>query len=65
MSNNELYRKIAFLESQIDLMETEFAEVSDLLVRCGFPQGIDTLKDAALELLADSRDDAEPYSTAL
>ena len=45
---------IASLESQVDYLETELSYLNDLLIRCGFPEGIITLKATAEELLQES-----------
>jgi hypothetical protein len=42
---------IARLESQVDFLESELTNLHDLLVRCGFSEGIKTLKESAQELL--------------
>ena len=42
---------IAMLETRIDFLETELTYLQDLLVKVGFPQGIATLKETALEVL--------------
>jgi hypothetical protein len=52
MNNNKLESKLAFLESQIDLLETELAYLEEMLLRVGFPEGIKTLKAAVEEYLA-------------
>ena len=48
---NKMLRKIAALESKLDLYETEFCNLNTLLKNCGFNEGIKTLKESALELL--------------
>ena len=45
---------IATLESQVDYLETELSYLNDLLIRCGFPEGVTTLKATAEELLRES-----------
>ena len=45
---------IAILESHIDHLETELSYLNDLLIRCGFPEGIATLKMTAEELLSET-----------
>ena len=50
MDNKELAR----LESKIDLYETEIGNLNQLLIQCGFPEGIKTLKETALELLSEN-----------
>jgi hypothetical protein len=55
-----LQTRVAFLESQVDLLETELSSLNDLLLHCGFPEGIKTLKTTVEELLAGGlEDDAE------
>ena len=46
-----LQKEIAALESQLDYYETEFDHLNALLKKCGFPEGIKTLKESAVELL--------------
>ncbi len=46
--------KIAFLESRIDFLETELSYLNNLLIRCGFPEGIETLKSSAEELIREN-----------
>ncbi len=50
-NNKPLFGKIALLESQLDQLETEFSNLQTLLIQCGFPEGIKTLKETAIELL--------------
>ncbi|MES2344995.1 MAG: hypothetical protein V4494_03545 [Chlamydiota bacterium] len=52
-SNNELLRKIASLETKIDMLESELSYMNEILSRCGFPEGIKTLKETVEELLAE------------
>lgn len=46
-----LHNKIAKLESKLDFYETEFQKLNFLLKKCGFSEGIKTLKESAMELL--------------
>lgn len=46
-------RQVARMQSKLDYLETELAHLNDLLVQCGFPKGIETLKEAASELIAE------------
>jgi hypothetical protein len=48
-----LQQSIAALESKLDFYETEFDYLNSLLKTCGFPKGIETLKESAHELLED------------
>ena len=50
-SNVDLRKKISYLETRVDLLETELTNLDELLVETGFPQGIKTLKETALELI--------------
>ena len=47
----ELRSKIAVLESKVDYLESEMGYVNNLLLKCGFPEGIKTLTDTVEELL--------------
>ncbi len=52
--NKELYRQIAGLESKVDHLESELYYVNEQLQKCGFPEGIQTLKKTIEELLVES-----------
>lgn len=54
MNNQELNSKIGILETKVDMLESELTYLNELLIRCGFPQGIQTLKATVEELLADN-----------
>lgn len=47
----KMSNKVAFLESKVDHLETELTYIQSLLVQCGFPEGIKTLKETAEELI--------------
>ncbi len=49
---HQLKARVAAFESQVDMLESELAYLNDMLVRCGFPEGIATLKETVQELLA-------------
>ena len=53
LNNEELRTRVATLESQVDLLETDLTYLNGLLVEVGFPEGIRTLKATAEELLAE------------
>jgi hypothetical protein len=53
-SLKELTGKIAALESQVDLLESELGYIDRILTQCGFPEGIKTLKMTVEELLTES-----------
>ncbi len=42
---------LAHLESKVDVLESELSYLNDLLIRCGFPEGVDSLKKVVEELL--------------
>lgn len=44
---------VAVLESKVDMLEAELGYLNEMLVRCGFPEGISTLKVTVEELLAE------------
>lgn len=50
-----LQKEIAAIESKLDFYETEFDQLNSLLIKCGFPKGIQTLKETALELMEDKQ----------
>jgi len=50
-NSKQLKARIAGMESQIDLLESELIDLNSMLVRCGFPEGIKTLKETVNELL--------------
>ena len=65
MDNKELNGKIAILETQVDILESELSYLNRLLVNCGFPEGIQTLKRTVEELLSTSPADAPEDGTEL
>ncbi len=61
MSNtDELRRKVAWLESRVDQLESELVHLNHLLVGCGFPKGIDSLKATIQDLLSEMGDSLLP-----
>lgn len=59
-NNQELRRRVAFLESRLDQLESEFAYVNKLLLDCGFPEGVESLKATIEDLLEDIKIDPKP-----
>lgn len=47
----DVTKKIASLESLVDYLKTEITYLNQILVDCGFSEGITTLKQSAEELL--------------
>ena len=60
MSEEEMEKKIAKLESMNDQLQAEFDHLDLLLKEIGFASGIETLKEAAKELLEKNQDGDEP-----
>jgi hypothetical protein len=62
--NKEYRAKVAVLESKVDMLESELSYLDKILVRCGFPQGILTLKETVEEILIEdpSSHQEEPNS---
>ena len=61
MSDDEVHKLktlIATLESRVDMLESELEYINQLLLKFGFPEGIESLKLAIEELLDD--DDFPP-----
>jgi hypothetical protein len=52
--DKQIDHRIAILESQVDYLETELTYVNTQLQKCGFPEGIATLKKTIEELLIES-----------
>ena len=50
---NQLQARVASLESRNDMLETELMYLNEMLVRCGFSEGVKTLKETVVELLAE------------
>lgn len=50
---HQLKSRVASLESKVDMLESELMYLNDMLVRCGFPEGVTTLKETVQELLAE------------
>jgi hypothetical protein len=50
---HQLKAKVACLESKVDMLESELTYLNGMLVRCGFPDGISTLKETVQELLSE------------
>ncbi|MCX6988438.1 MAG: hypothetical protein WCG14_00735 [Chlamydiia bacterium] len=49
--NQDLHAKVAMLESKLDYLESEMQRLNEMLIDCGFPEGITTLKATVTELL--------------
>ena len=54
MNKTQLAQRIARLESMHDQLESEIVYVDQLLKSVGFPQGLASAKEVALELLESS-----------
>ncbi len=50
----------AYLESKVDMLETELGYLDEMLRRCGFPEGIRSLKLAVAEVLKSKESGREP-----
>ncbi len=57
MNKAQLEKKIAYLEFVHDQLEMELIYVDDLLKSVGFPQGLASAKEVALELLESAEAD--------
>jgi hypothetical protein len=51
--DNQLKAQVAVLESHVDLLEAERMHLHEMLINCGFPEGIKTLKATVEEYLSD------------
>lgn len=50
----DINKRIATLESLVDYLKTELSYLNQILVECGFSEGVTTLKTAVEELLKGS-----------
>ncbi len=50
---HQLKARVASLESKVDMLESELSYLNDMLIRCGFHEGVETLKETVQELLAE------------
>lgn len=53
MSDQDLMKRIAYNESLHDQLATELDELDGLLKSTGFPRGVASVKEVALEMLQD------------
>ena len=60
MKEKELINKIAALESKVDHLESELSYLDNMLVSCGFTNGIQTLKETVQEILSENQDIPPP-----
>ena len=51
--DQNIKKVLAGLQSRIDHLETELSYLNELLIKCGFDEGIITLKSTAEELVAE------------
>ena len=58
----KLRAKVAGLESQVDLLETEITTLNDLLCNCGFSNGVESLKKA-LEEFCKRAESKNPFNS--
>jgi hypothetical protein len=56
METTQLKSRIAALESHVDLLEAELFRLHEMLMQCGFPEGIKTLKATVEEYLEENRE---------
>ena len=54
-----LRARVASLESKVDMLESELTDLNDMLIRCGFPNGVQTLKETVHELLSEEQPSQE------
>ncbi len=55
MTHEELLRKIAYQEFLQDQLTTEMTMLDELLRATGFPRGIHSVKEVALEMLEEQQ----------
>jgi hypothetical protein len=52
----DLNKKIAGLESKVDFLESELSYLNKILMKCGFPEGVQSLKATVEEILFEGVD---------
>lgn len=57
-TDHQLRARLAKLESQVDQLETEYTHINEMLIRCGFLEGISTLRFAMEEILVEYPDES-------
>lgn len=57
MNKAQLQKKVAYLEFVQDQLESEFNYIDHLLRTVGFPRGLASAKEVALEILEEEGDD--------
>jgi len=55
MDSNNNYHQTAVLESRIDHLETELSYLNKILIECGFPDGVATLKTSVEEMIKEKQ----------
>ncbi len=51
MDNKDLHKKVAMLETKLDMVESELSQLNHLLIQCGFTEGTESLKSTLQEIL--------------
>lgn len=51
MDNKDLHKKVAVLETKLDMVESELSHLNHLLIQCGFTEGTESLKSTLQEIL--------------
>lgn len=62
-TQQELRRRVAFLESRLDQLESEFTHLNGLLLECGFPEGVQSLVVTIEDLLGGEGIPENPNAT--
>lgn len=57
MNKMQLQKKVAYLEFVHDQLESEFTYLNQLLKSVGFPRGLASVREVAIDLLEDD----DPY----
>jgi hypothetical protein len=60
--SRELTAQIGMLETKLDVLETELFYLHEILMRCGFPHGIYTLKATVEDILSKQEETPELFS---
>ncbi|MCF7853108.1 MAG: hypothetical protein K9M07_07720 [Simkaniaceae bacterium] len=52
--NMQLRARVAALESKLDHLEMELIYLNQILIDCGFPHGVQTLKETVEEVISEN-----------
>ncbi len=61
MNKTQLQKKVAYLEFVHDQLESEFGYLDELLKSVGFPRGVASIKEVAIDLLQEEQEENDSF----